>query len=153
MTLCNKITIYPSTENSETIVSKKFNQVNKTLINNHETSNEDVKQSLKEPHQLDKLHYTNFKNSSFTSNKNYISSHTLIHKNFTSLNSDAVEIEKLPSKTFTKSENHLLCDQHCYKISQIYGCYCDLKCIRYRDCCELYLPECVTFFNEQIFGF
>ena len=64
--------------------------------------------------------------------------------NFTTLYSDANLVPYPIISQF--DETNLLCDLHCQKMAQIYGCYCDNSCKRYRDCCDLYLPECLRYF-------
>lgn len=138
---CNKITSKSFINKIEKPEYKKFIQKKLTPTNNAETINKKLKISNQTTSNKYMLNYTKIKNTSLILNKNNFSINTVFHKNSTTQN--VVENYIYQSKTIKNSENNLLCDQHCYKISQIYGCYCDPQCKRYIDCCELYLPECI----------
>ena len=138
---CNKITSKSFINKIEKPDYKKFIQKKLTPTNNAETINKKLKISNQTTYNKYMLNYTKIKNTSLILNKNNFSINTVFHKNSTTHN--VVENYIYQSKTIKNSENNLLCDQHCYKISQIYGCYCDPQCKRYIDCCELYLPECI----------
>jgi hypothetical protein len=63
--------------------------------------------------------------------------------NFNSINDTATTNYTIPI-----TNNVTVCEFQCEKLSMIFGCYCDLACLNYNDCCEMYSEECKYYFDQ-----
>jgi hypothetical protein len=40
------------------------------------------------------------------------------------------------------------CGLECTKLEKVYGCFCDKQCLRYGDCCSLFMKNCTNYFSS-----
>ena len=137
-----KITAPPSVpfKTNYTITKTSSFNVDGPLVSHNDTIAKIKNKNIPSPHSINNT--KSAKNPILTNGNN--KELVVQSLNFTTLYSDANLVPNPITSQF--DETNLLCDLHCQKMAQIYGCYCDNSCKRYRDCCDLYLPECLKYF-------
>lgn len=130
-------------KNSSNIIKNNPNKNKTKNKNKNLTSTTNSSKANKndhgQQHNVTKVdNYSHHENINMTNNKN----------NTTTMNDSFLSSYKHHQFNQSKPIEVTICSVQCEKISMIFGCYCDSGCKKYGDCCKIYSPECINYFDQ-----